>query len=162
MTSSDAGKAFPPRQLSSVVIIDTNIVLGLVLGRGFRAVFERTSATRKLKISDRAVEEIRGVLGSRRGLSDVALEVVDDLLAGIEVVDREVYSSRVDGAAQSLRQAIPSRNGSERDAHLLACAWAYDADIWTHDRDIAGTGWPSWSTANLRDVLDGDRTRIAD
>lgn len=32
-------------------------------------------------------------------------------------------------------------------------AWLYDADIWSHGRDFAGTGWPSWSNANLAAAL---------
>lgn len=44
-------------------------------------------------------------------------------------------------------------NGSVRDAHILALAWTLDADIWSHDRDFAGTGWPSWSNGNLRASL---------
>jgi predicted nucleic acid-binding protein len=40
-----------------------------------------------------------------------------------------------------------------RDAHLLALAWIMDADLWTHDRDFAGTGWPAWSSHNLMTVL---------
>jgi predicted nucleic acid-binding protein len=49
----------------------------------------------------------------------------------------------------ALRNAPASRNGSVTDAHLLALAWTLDADLWSHDRDFAGTGWPSWSTSNL-------------
>lgn len=153
MILDDADKVFPSRLPSSVIVVDANIILGLVLGRGFRTTFELASVARKLKISDRVAEEIRGVLGSRQGLSTVALELADALLVGIETAEKDIYSSLMDGAARSLRQAVPSRNGSEKDAHLLACAWAFDADIWTHDRDLAGTGWPSWSTANLRDAL---------
>ncbi|WP_156295705.1 PIN domain-containing protein [Methylobacterium aquaticum] len=54
--------------------------------------------------------------------------------------------------------AVASRNGSTSDAHVLACAWLLDADTWSRDRDVAGTGWPSWSTANLRRALDGARS----
>jgi hypothetical protein len=49
--------------------------------------------------------------------------------------------------------APASRNGSSSDAHVLALAWLAEADIWSHDRDFAGTGWPSWSSANLRAAL---------
>lgn len=56
-------------------------------------------------------------------------------------------------AADTLRNAAASRNGSVDDAHILALAWTYDADIWSHDRDFAGTGWPSWSSANLAAAL---------
>ena len=43
--------------------------------------------------------------------------------------------------------------GSTADAHVPSLAWTLDADIWSHDRDFAGTGWPSWSSANLRAAL---------
>jgi predicted nucleic acid-binding protein len=45
-----------------------------------------------------------------------------------------------------LRDAVASRNGSTGDAHVLALAWSVDADIWTTDRDFAGTGTATWST----------------
>jgi hypothetical protein len=57
-------------------------------------------------------------------------------------------------AEESLRDAVASRNGSVADAHVLACAWSFDADIWSHDRDFAGTGVASWSTINLMRALD--------
>jgi predicted nucleic acid-binding protein len=56
-------------------------------------------------------------------------------------------------AVRVLTEAVASRNGSTSDAYLLACAWLLDADIWSHDRDFAGTGWPSWSNANLLRAL---------
>jgi predicted nucleic acid-binding protein len=48
-----------------------------------------------------------------------------------------------------LRDAVASRNGSVTDAHMLALAWCVEADIWTTDRDFAGTGVATWSTPNL-------------
>ncbi len=53
----------------------------------------------------------------------------------------------------SLRDAVASRNGSTKDAHVLALAWDADADIWTTDRDFAGTGVATWSTPNLLEAL---------
>ena len=53
----------------------------------------------------------------------------------------------------ALRDAVPSRNGSIRDAHVLALAWVVEADVWTTDRDFAGTGIASWSTPNLMRAL---------
>jgi predicted nucleic acid-binding protein len=61
----------------------------------------------------------------------------------------------MEAAALVLQLAPASRNGSMRDAHILALAWSLDADIWSHDRDFAGSGWPSWSNANLRAALAG-------
>jgi predicted nucleic acid-binding protein len=44
---------------------------------------------------------------------------------------------------------VANRNGSTRDAHVLALASSVDADTWTTDRDFAGTGVATWSTPNL-------------
>jgi hypothetical protein len=49
----------------------------------------------------------------------------------------------------ALRDAVPSRNGSIRGAHVVALAWSVDGDVWTTDRDFAGTGIATWSTPNL-------------
>jgi predicted nucleic acid-binding protein len=65
----------------------------------------------------------------------------------------------------ALRDAVPSRNGSIKDAHVLALARTVEADIWTTDRDFAGTGTATWSTPNLLRALaeaanDGDLSRV--
>ena len=99
--------------------------------------------------SSRTVDEVRSVLRSRRGFSSDALGSSELIIRGIHVAELPSYLGLLDAAALALAEAVPSRNASAADAHLLACAWAFDADIWSHDRDFAGTGWPSWSNANL-------------
>jgi PIN domain len=78
-----------------------------------------------------------------------AAELAEALLGGIKVVPQVVYIECLDMASHVLTEAAASRNGSVGDAHLLACAWTFDADVWSHDRDFAGTGWPMWSNASL-------------
>jgi predicted nucleic acid-binding protein len=146
----------PPRVPSSVLVVDANIILSVVLGRRSRPVFETVIASRTVVISVHAANEVRGVVRGIPGLPRDAAELAEALLGGIGVVDEAVYAELMEGAAKVLAQAVASRNGSIRDAHLLACAWAFDADVWTHDRDFAGTGWPSWSNANLNDSLRPD------
>ncbi|WP_164712341.1 hypothetical protein [Methylobacterium currus] len=51
--------------------------------------------------------------------------------------------------------ATPSRPATGRRATLAFCGWLLDADIASHRRDFAGTGWPSCSTANLTRFLAG-------
>lgn len=75
------------------------------------------------------------------------------LIALLEVPSPRLYNALMPEAVVALRNAPASRNGSVTDAHILALAWAYEADIWSHDRDFAGTGWPSWSSANLAAAL---------
>ena len=142
-----------PRLPTGVLVVDANIVLGVVLGKRSRPVFQMVWAKRDLATSARAREE---VLGRTRGLEarlPATTELVTDLLATIKIADLPEYASKVEAAALVLRRAPASRNGSTSDAHILALAWTLDADIWTHDRDFAGTGWPSWSSANLQATL---------
>lgn len=75
------------------------------------------------------------------------------LLELLDVPSPERYEHGIAEATDTLRNAVASRNGSMSDAHILALAWTYEADIWSHDRDFAGTGWPSWSNANLAAAL---------
>ncbi|MET0546147.1 MAG: hypothetical protein ABWZ40_07540 [Caulobacterales bacterium] len=43
------------------------------------------------------------------------------------------------------------------DAHIIALAWTADADVWSTDRDFAGTG-SCWSAPNLmRALAESDR-----
>jgi hypothetical protein len=40
----------------------------------------------------------------------------------------------------ALRDAVARRNGSIKDAHVLALERSVEADVWATDRDFAGTG----------------------
>lgn len=89
-------------------------------------------------------------------LKERAPQAFDDIQALLHVIDiqpSDTYDDKLDEAVETLANGPASRNGSTRDAHILALAWTYDADIWSHDRDFAGTGWPSWSSANLAAAL---------
>ncbi len=144
-----------PRLPTNILVVDANIVLGIVLGRRSRPIFELALARRLLATSARAREE---VLGCARDLQQGVPTIVPlaaDLLRLVRVADEAEYASRMEAAALVLQLAPASRNGSMRDAHILALAWSLDADIWSHDRDFAGSGWPSWSNANLRAALAG-------
>ena len=78
---------------------------------------------------------------------------LDAFLATIAIVPAERHQDGLRAAEVVLRDAVASRNGNGRDAHLLSLAWTLEADIWSHDRDFAGTGWTSWSSANLLAAL---------
>lgn len=141
------------REPSETLVVDANIVLSAVLGFRSRPLLERTSARRALVISSEASLEVRHVLSRLDPDASVLIEIADEILEAIEVVETARYDDNLTSAERSLRQAVASRNGSVNDAHVLALAWTYDADIWSHDRDFAGAGWPSWSSANLAAAL---------
>jgi predicted nucleic acid-binding protein len=94
--------------------------------------------------------ERRIVLGLKR--PDL-IPALDFLKTQITVIGEGTFIEALAEAAQVLRQAVASANGSIRDAHILALAWSADADIWSADRDFAGTGVASWSTPNLMRAL---------
>jgi predicted nucleic acid-binding protein len=148
-----------PRTPTSVIVVDANIILSVVLGRRSRPVFAEVIAARNILTSARAAEEVRHVLRSVPHLPPEAAELAEALLGGIVVVPQVVYAERLDEASHVLTDAVASRNGSVSDAHLLACAWTFDADVWSHDRDFAGTGWPAWSNANLYRAIGAEPKR---
>lgn len=138
---------------SSILVVDAAILIAALLGRSAGA-FADVAAGVALITTDRAVAEARRrlELGLRR--PELAL-LLDALVAEVEVAPVESLPSPLDAAERALRNAVPSRNGTVSDAHMLALAWEIDADIWTHDRDFAGTGVASWSTSNLMWALAG-------
>ena len=129
-------------------MVDANVLLSVALGRRSRPLFDAVIVRRRVLTSAGAAHEVRRVLSDPR-LPARAGPVADALLGQIEVVPELIYGDALGPAARVLSHAVPSLDGSGRDAHLLACAWTLDADLWTHDRDFAGTGWPSWSSSNL-------------
>ena len=136
---------------SRTLVVDANILLGAILGRRTLGIIVRVVAKRTLVLPEQVLDEVRLVLNRVPRRPNLTIE---EVLVGIEIAPSEIYRSYMAAASMTLRNAVASRNGSVADAHLLALAWRLDADIWSHDRDFAGTGWPSWSSANLVEVLD--------
>ncbi|WP_114945314.1 PIN domain-containing protein [Microvirga calopogonii] len=136
-----------PRGVPAALVVDANILVAAVLGSTTGAHLDLISGRRSLITSEEAFDEAYRVIGHVRP-SDLA--VLESLLDLVTIIAREDVTDADRAAAETaLRNGPASRNGSVTDAHLLALAWTLDADLWSHDRDFAGTGWPSWSTANL-------------
>jgi predicted nucleic acid-binding protein len=128
-------------------------MLGLLLGVRGRTTWERVRDRRRLLISVETVTEVMTVASRMLDRLPNALQRAEALIEQLEVPPVDRYQERLEAAANALRDGPPSRNGSEKDAHILALAWSSGADIWSHERDFAGTGWPSWSSANLAAAL---------
>ena len=136
-----------PRGVPAALVVDANILVAAVLGSATGAHLDLISGRRSLITSEEAFDEAYKVVGHIRPNDLAVLESLLDLLT---IIAREDVADEDRAAAEmALRNAPASRNGSVTDAHLLALAWTLDADLWSHDRDFAGTGWPSWSTPNL-------------
>jgi len=144
------------RAPSSTLVLDTNILIAAVRGRSSGAILA-ASGTASLVTTDRVVQEARRriALGMKQ---PELLPVLNTLLTDITVVPLAALGDAVERGETVLRDSIPSRNGSISDAHILALAWSVDGDIWTTDRDFAGTGVATWSTINLlRAIAEADR-----
>ncbi len=132
---------------STALILDAAILISAAFGRSADAIAEVQRAA-VLVTTDRVVEEARRriELGLKR--PDL-LAVIDALTEAMTVVPVAALAPLMAPSEIALRDAVASRNGSTKDAHVLALAWHVDADIWTTDRDFAGTGVATWSTPNL-------------
>ena len=132
---------------SSTLVLDAAILMAAAIGRSSGAILA-VSRVARFVTTDRVVQEVRRriELGLKR--PDL-LVLVDALVAEMTIVPVVALAAAFARAEDTLRDAVSSRNGSIRDAHVLALAWSIDADIWTTDRDFAGTGVATWSTPNL-------------
>ena len=132
---------------SSTLVLDAAVLVAAVRGRSSGAVLQAARAA-SLVATDRVVHEARRRidLGLKR---PELLDILDALIAEVTIVPVAALADHLGQSEIALRDAVASRNGSIRDAHVLALAWSVDADIWTTDRDFAGTGVATWSTPNL-------------
>jgi predicted nucleic acid-binding protein len=132
---------------SATLVLDAAILISAALGRSAGAIMLAQQAA-VLVTTDRVVHEARRrlELGLKR---PELLPLIDDLAAAMTVVPAAALDPIMPRCEQTLRDAVASGRGSIRDAHVLALAWSIDADIWTTDRDFAGTGVATWSTPNL-------------
>lgn len=139
------------RRPSNTIVIDAAILIAAARGRSSGALLNAAGSA-VLVTTDRVVQEARRriALGLRR---PELVDVLDTLAELLTIVPVAALAPMLGRCEQTLRDAVPSRNGSERDAHVLALAWSVDADVWTTDRDFAGTGVATWSTPNLMRAL---------
>lgn len=118
-----------------------------MLGRSSGAIKEAQRAA-ALITTDRVVHEARRRLELGLKRPELA-RVLDDLATALTIVPIAALEPLLASCEIALRDAVASRNGSMRDAHVLALAYSVEADVWTTDRDFAGTGVATWSTPNL-------------
>ncbi len=142
----------------ATLVVDAAILISAVLGRSTGALLAAQRVA-VLITTDRVIHEVRRriELGMRR---PELLPLVDALAEQMTIVPVAALDPMISHCETALRDAVASRNGTVSDAHVLALAWHADADIWTTDRDFAGTGVATWSTPNLmRGLAEGTDRR---
>jgi predicted nucleic acid-binding protein len=136
---------------SSTLVVDAAVLIAAAFGRSAGAIKEAERAA-ALVTTERIVQEARRRIQLGLSRPDL-LNVLDNLIETMTVVPMILLEPLLNECELSLRDAVASRNGSIRDAHVLALAWSVSADVWTTDRDFAGTGIATWSTPNLMRAL---------
>jgi predicted nucleic acid-binding protein len=141
------------RAPSSTLVVDAAILISAVFGRSTGAILEAQRGS-ALVTTDRVVHEARRRLELGVGRPEL-LDLLDDLVDALTIVPVAALEPLLGPCETALRDGVASRNGSTRDAHVLALAWSAEADVWSTDRDFAGTGVATWSTPNLMRRLAG-------
>lgn len=136
---------------ATTLVVDAAVLVAAAYGRSSGAVLAAARYA-SLVTTDRVLSEARRriELGMK---SPEGLLIIDALAKEMTVVPVTALEPFIAQAEAFLRDAVASRNGSTRDAHVLALAWSVEADIWTTDHDFAGTGVATWSTPNLMRAL---------
>jgi predicted nucleic acid-binding protein len=117
---------------SATLVVDAAVLVAAVRGRSSGALLEAARRA-SLVTTDRIVQEARRriELGLKR---PELLEILHELAALVTIVPVAALESLLARCEATLRDAVASRNGSTRDAHVLALAWSVEADIWTNGR----------------------------
>jgi predicted nucleic acid-binding protein len=135
----------------SAIVLDASLLIAAAIGRN-AAALDTAAKSRHLVTPVRALQEARRRIELGLKQPEVLLSL-DEIVSDITVVPERDTDGHIERAKVTLKDAAASQNGSIKDAHILACAWVTGADIWSFDRDFAGTGVASWSTANLMRAL---------
>ena len=136
---------------SPTLVLDAAILISAVYGRSIGALLAVHQRS-MLATTDRVVDEARRRVSLGLKRPDL-LNLLDELARTITVVPVSSLEPLREEGERTLKDAVASRNGSTRDAHVLALAWSVGGDVWTTDRDFAGTGVATWSTPNLMRAL---------
>lgn len=132
------------------LIVDANVMIGAALGRSmplFIDLLERdVEVLAPLPMLREAKARIDRDAKLSEGEADRRLAELLDIVMPLPV---EAFASHEQAARDRLEPH------SQSDWPLLAAALALDADIWTRDRDLFGTGVSLWATRNIR-FVEGD------
>jgi predicted nucleic acid-binding protein len=129
------------------LIVDANVMVGAALGRSMPLFIDLVDRDVELLAPMPMLVETEARI--RRASKLIEGEAGRRLAELLEVVAPLPLES-IAGHEQAARDRLEAH--SQSDWPLLAAALALDADIWTEDRDLFGTGVALWATRNIRFV----------
>lgn len=128
-----------------MLLIDTNILVRCSQGRAMHRVRTLREREVQLATTDRNVDEFGRKLVELFGWAEEeAWGEVERVLDAIRIIRAPEYEHDRGAADRRLGAAGKS------DWPALAAAIAWEAEIWSDDRDFFGVGVPVWSTPNVQ------------
>ena len=126
------------------LIVDTNILLGAVLGKSLSLLADIAAQDAVLLVPARMMMEARSIVADKQRVP--AAGAVKRLLQAESMIT-------VLEALHYEHQEMPARSrltsGGQKDWPLLAAALALDAPVWSNDKHLWGTGVAVWVTRNI-------------
>jgi predicted nucleic acid-binding protein len=129
------------------LIVDANVMVGAVLGRSMPLFIDLIDRDVEILAPMPMLIETQIRVGRAPKLIEgEADRRMTELLQVVTPFPAEEFA----GHEQAARNRLDSH--SQFDWPLVAAAMALEADIWTEDRDLFGTGVALWATRNIRFV----------
>ena len=137
---------------SRPIVIDANILVRSVLGERVRNIIIEHHLAVEFFIPDVCVSDARKYLPmlfeKRKLRSDIAIEVLDNILKLLTIVDIDLYEQRQSEAEERMK------NRDIDDWPIVATALTLDCPIWTEDKDFFGSGISTWTTDRIHFFLE--------
>lgn len=127
-----------------MLVLDANILMRAVLGKGARALLARYGARIEFVAPDvvflEAQKRLPAVIERRQLTAAPFMDYFFSLTSVVQTIDVEAYA----GFEAMARQRMDRRD--KDDWPILAAALALDCPIWTEDADFFGCGVATWTT----------------
>ncbi len=128
----------------SRLVLDANIMASALLGRSFGLFVEFVEQGVELFTTEPQLIETRRTLATRPQADDEWVDgQIERLLTAVVVLPGSIY------AAAEERARLRLHERGQPDWSVLAASIEGDVAIWSHDKDLFGSGGSVWSTTML-------------
>jgi predicted nucleic acid-binding protein len=131
------------------LVLDANIMVAAAAGTGFPLLLRLFEAGVDMMASVHQWAETRHILLQEIGAPS---DWVDGRMADLATVVRPLHPALIEDHRDRALSRL--RATGRPDWPVLATAYAADAAIWSHDKDLWGTGAAIWFTRTLRSEMD--------
>jgi len=128
------------------LVLDANIMTSALLGKSFPLLLSLTEQGIDLMTPLHQIAETREHVLREAKDADWTRAQMQRLLTIVQPLSPALYARH-----EALARARLHARG-QPDWPLIAAAIAVDADVWSHDKDLFGTGAPVWCTRILRSI----------